>query len=57
MWGLFLEGRLMAKYDNYSDALQDMLNTYLEYGMKHEIKQVDKDMKEVSKGEKERLLK
>ena len=38
MWGLYLNGELMADYDVYADALEDLLFALKETGLKHELK-------------------
>ncbi|UUV46028.1 hypothetical protein [Bacillus phage vB_BanS-Thrax1] len=37
-WGLYLNGELMAEYDIYADALEDLLFALKETGLKHELK-------------------
>lgn len=38
MWGLYLAGELIKKYDEYAEALQDAVFAYDEIGLTHEIK-------------------
>lgn len=37
-WGLYLDGKVMADYDIYADALEDLLFAVKETGLKHELK-------------------
>jgi hypothetical protein len=43
MWGLYMDGILMAKYDLYTMAVHNALDAYINDGIKHEVKLIDNE--------------
>jgi hypothetical protein len=43
MWGLYLNGILVGKYDLYVMAVHNAMDGYINDGIKHEVRLIDNE--------------